>query len=333
LACQSEPEFDDAYAEARLAAAQVGAGRFAEDVLLGLVESTGAASFHAAELAIGAAVIEADLAAGLKLLAQAFSKSGHLPAVALKVRETFARWRDDAHETRKRRADFADQLARLAAEASVKRFHRLLDGATEGKIFVIGMNKTGTTSVKVALQQANVLCGPQSQHERLFPDWAQRRFDRIIDLCRYYEAFQDIPFSLPFTYQALDQAFPDARFILSVRDSAEQWYDSLVRFHTCVLFGGHPPSWPLIDGHDYAYPGALAECSRSYWRWQDFGLYQRDRAIALYERHNDNVREYFYGREGQLLVLNLSEPESYARFAAFLHLAEGSGRFGRYNAS
>ncbi len=195
------------------------------------------------------------------------------------------------------------------------------------------MNKTGTTSIKIALQQADILCGPQHQHEVLFADWACRRFDRIIDLCRYYEAFQDVPFSLPFTYQALDQAFPDARFILSLRDSPEQWYDSLVRFHRQVLFGGQPPSWELIDQQSYGYPGAVAEFSRLVFRWQDFGLYDKQRAIEFYQRHNENVCEYFYGREDKLLVINVSQPDSYACFACFLELPAGPNRFGVFNAS
>ena len=61
-------------------------------------------------------------------------------------------------------------------------------------------------------------------------------------------------------------------------------------------------------------------------------LYQRERAIDLYKRHNDDILEYFYDREDKLLVLNLGEPDSYARFACFLGLSSASGQFGRYNA-
>ncbi len=36
--------------------------------------------------------------------------------------------------------------------------------------------------------------------------------------------------------QALDQKFPGSKFILTIRNSPEQWYESLTRFHA-VLFG------------------------------------------------------------------------------------------------
>jgi Sulfotransferase domain len=333
LVFQSEPEFDDAYAAAQTVVASTGPHEFAQGLVAGLIERSGTNCLCAAELLLADATSDGGVSSGMQLLAQAFVSCGHIASVATKVRRTFAQWRDDAYETRRRRDAFRADIVQLGTDASLRRLDGLLDGSADGKIFVIGMNKTGTTSLKIALQQANVLCGPQRQHEVLFPDWAQRRFDRIIDLCRYYEAFQDIPFSLPFTYQALDQAFPDARFILSVRDSPEQWYDSLVRFHVKALFGGRPPSWDLIEAQDYAYPGAFAECSRLFWRWQDFGLYEKERAIDLYRRHNDNILEYFYGRDDKLLVLSLSEPDSYARFARFLGLSFGAGRFGRFNAS
>jgi Sulfotransferase domain len=276
---------------------------------------------------------EKELSSGLRFLAEAFATCGHIARVALRVRQTFARWRDDDYESDRRREGFRAHLVPNGGEASLKRFDMLLDGTVSGKTFVVGMNKTGTTTLKIALQEANVLCGPQQQHEALFPDWARRRFDRIVDLCRHYEAFQDVPFSLPFTYQALDQAFPDARFILSVRDSPEQWYESLLRFHRKVLFAGQAPSWELIDAQTYAYPGFVRDFSRAVFRWQDFGLYDKERAMDVYRRHNDSVLEYFDGRADQLLVLNLSEPDSYERFTQLLGLAPTPGGFGIHNAS
>ncbi len=327
---ESEPEFDAEYAAAERAAAALGGEEFLDQLRAGSIGRSGANCLRAAEFLLAPGAGEDQLPSGVQLLAEAFAACGHIAIVAAAVRRIFSRWRDDIHQSHRWRDAFQDRLFHTGASALLSRFDRLLDGDAQDKIFVVGMNKTGTTSLKVALQQADILCGPQQQHELLFPDWTQRRFDRIIDLCRYYEAFQDIPFSLPFTYQALDQAFPDARFILSMRDSAEQWCDSLVRFHTKALFGGRPPSWELVEAHDYGYPSALAECSRAFWRWQDFGLYDRQRAIDLYSRHNDNVREYFYGREEKLLVINLAESDAYPRFQRFLNLAAGAGQFSRY---
>ncbi|HUW94309.1 MAG TPA: sulfotransferase [Anaerolineae bacterium] len=55
--------------------------------------------------------------------------------------------------------------------------------------------------------------------------------EEYVEYCRGAEAFQDIPFSLRYTYQALDNAFPGSRFVLSVREDEDEWYRSLIRFH------------------------------------------------------------------------------------------------------
>ncbi|MBV8658420.1 MAG: hypothetical protein JO142_11400, partial [Burkholderiales bacterium] len=76
------------------------------------------------------------------------------------------------------------------------------------KVFCIGHNKTGTTSIDVALRSAGYRAGTQIEGERLIDDWAHGRFERIIDLCCQGDAFQDIPFSLKHTYRVLDETFP-----------------------------------------------------------------------------------------------------------------------------
>ena len=75
----------------------------------------------------------------------------------------------------------------------------------EIQIFCIGRNKTGTTSLAEALTELGIIVGEQNLAEHLIHDWARRDFRRLFLYCRTAQAFQDIPFSLPFTFQALDQ--------------------------------------------------------------------------------------------------------------------------------
>jgi len=65
--------------------------------------------------------------------------------------------------------------------------------------------------------------------------WAANDFDAIVALAREADFFQDIPFSCPNTYKPLAAAFPGAKFILSTRATADQWYESLVRYHTQIV--------------------------------------------------------------------------------------------------
>ena len=94
------------------------------------------------------------------------------------------------------------------------------------KVFCIGLNKTGTTSLKKESGLQGYTVGNQRQAELLFDDWVKRDFKRIIRYCHTAEFFQDAPFSYPYTFIALDQAFPGSKFILTLRDNADEWYYS-----------------------------------------------------------------------------------------------------------
>jgi len=99
------------------------------------------------------------------------------------------------------------------------------------KIFGIGNNKTGTTSLKAAMGELGFIVGHQRPAEKLMEDWAKRDFSPIISYCKSGQFFQDVPFSKPYTYVVLDHEFPGSKFILTVRGSPEQWYNSLTEFH------------------------------------------------------------------------------------------------------
>ena len=75
------------------------------------------------------------------------------------------------------------------------------------KIFCIGQNKTGTTTIESVLKSFNYKLGNQVQGELLLDTWYERDFKKIIKFCKTAEAFQDVPFSLPYTFQHLDVAF------------------------------------------------------------------------------------------------------------------------------
>ena len=98
------------------------------------------------------------------------------------------------------------------------------------KVFCIGRTKTGTTSLTKAMAKLGYVIGDQHSAEMLIRDWGRRDFTGIAGYCRNGEFFQDVPFSLPYTFQAMDMCFPGSKFILTIRD-AESWYKSMLDFH------------------------------------------------------------------------------------------------------
>lgn len=190
--------------------------------------------------------------------------------------------------------------------------------SNQQKVFCIGANKTGTTSVEHVFKNLGLIVGNQAQAEMLMHDWGKQDYRRIIKYCRLSEAFQDVPFSLNNTFKVLDGAFPVSKFILTVRNNANEWYDSLVRFHTKIVGKGRVPTADDLRQFNYRYPGFLLDAFRLRYGADESMLYNRIMYIEHYEYHINQVKEYFKGRPDDLLVLNVAEPDAIERLVKFL---------------
>jgi hypothetical protein len=191
------------------------------------------------------------------------------------------------------------------------------------KVFVIGRNKTGTTSMKAALRRLGYVIGDQAAAELLLDDWGRRDFRRIVEYCKSADAFQDIPFSLGHTYKAVDAAFPGSKFVLTVRDSAEQWYESLVRFHTMIVGKNRVPTADDIKQLRYRRPGYMWQAAQLTYGIDENTLYDRRIYIEHYEAHNQEARDYFRDRPGDFLELNLASPGAMQSLCDFLGVDAG----------
>lgn len=207
---------------------------------------------------------------------------------------------------------------RTKVDAAIGGLGRAVLPRKRPKVFVIGRNKTGTTSMAAALVRIGFRVGDQHAAERLMEDWARRDFAPIVDYCRGADAFQDAPFSLDFTWQAMDQAFPGSKFVLTVRRDADEWFRSLVDFHARLLRVEGRPTADDYKRSKYLAPGWL-------WRQQQL-VYGVDEKTLLdetlykrhYELHRERVADYFRHRPADLLVLNVGDADAMERLCAFL---------------
>src|ERR1700722_5091862 len=191
------------------------------------------------------------------------------------------------------------------------------------KIFVIGNNKTGRTSMGAALQALGFSLGSQADAELLMEDWAKRDFRRIVDYCETADAFQDVPFSLEFTYQVLGYAFRDWRYILTVRNSSQEWYESLVRFHIRIVGKHRLPTADELKSVSYREMGWLWRTHELIYGIDESSVFDRQVYIQNYESRNRRILEYFRYRPDSLLVLNLSNPTAMASLCDFLAIPPG----------
>ncbi|MBI1357416.1 MAG: hypothetical protein GC160_24005 [Acidobacteria bacterium] len=95
------------------------------------------------------------------------------------------------------------------------RLRRVRYGSPKAKVFCIGFQKTGTTSLGYALSLLGYRVA--GMFDVMTFNSKDETLAKAIQLGRRYDAFQDNPW--PILYRELDQAFPSAKFILTVRDT------------------------------------------------------------------------------------------------------------------
>lgn len=179
-------------------------------------------------------------------------------------------------------------------------------------IFCIGFNKTATTSL-MHLFGKKMLCADQGQFENLIYEYYNDNYDPIINEIHRYKRdtfFQDVPFSMPNLYKILDQNFPEAKFILSVRDSAEQWYSSLKRFHNVNSINE-------LKNFDYRQKHWLYD-----WYIKGLGCDKNDPLNeeylkSVYSLHIKDVNQYFSGSKN-FIEINIKEENILSKLSNFV---------------
>ena len=158
------------------------------------------------------------------------------------------------------------------------------------KIFCIGFQKTGTTSLGTALEILGYnVCGVRYD---LVDAIRGNQWEKIDGVIMQYDAFKDNPW--PVIYQSLDEKYPGSKFILTVRDDSA-WIKSLVNHF------GTTPSVMQDFIYGKAYPKGNEE------------LY-----LNTYRKHNREVLAYFENRKEDLLVMDLTHEKDWNRLCQFL---------------
>lgn len=182
------------------------------------------------------------------------------------------------------------------------------------KIFCIGANKTGTTSLMdFLIKYTNLEIAHQRNQELYFQN---NNFKNMIDLNSIknyidkFDAFQDFPFSFGFFWQTLVTLYPNSKFILSMRES-EDWYNSLVNWirksskksdqdqlNNKLTFD----DFKNIEWVRYKY--SLDVSLRNYLSRLNFDTYQieenalnihdKDYMINLYNNRNEYIIRFFH---------------------------------------
>jgi Sulfotransferase domain len=156
------------------------------------------------------------------------------------------------------------------------------------KVVGAGLARTGTASLKLALEQ--LLGGPCYHmlevfaHPAHIPVWHRAAHGQLPSWDSFldgYRAAVDLPASA--FWQELAAASPGALILLSVRDTAEQWWDSASHTVFDPSRTSPPAGTPLAS---------LMAMVNDIWRQRvaDCDLTDKTAMISGYQRHNDMVR-------------------------------------------
>lgn len=174
------------------------------------------------------------------------------------------------------------------------------------KVFGLGLSRTGTKSLTVALHLLGFDVAHYPTDQESFA--AMARGDGRFPLLERYDGLTDIV-TIPFLTE-LDTLHPGSWFVLTVR-AKEDWLRS-IEDH----WRGKPV---VIPGHE----GTSSMRVRSLLRAAVFGCYEfnRERLARVYDDHLARVRAYFRDRPEDLLVLDIIGGEGWEKLAPFLGYA------------
>jgi hypothetical protein len=173
------------------------------------------------------------------------------------------------------------------------------------KVFGVGLGKTGTTTLRTSL---DILGYNVSENVHLLREYHKGNLDYIFRFSDEHDAFQDFPW--PFLYKEMDNKYENAKFILTKRKNSREWFGSLKK-HADIT--GPTEAKKLAYG--YVMP---------------YGL--REEHVEFYERHNEQVKKYFEGREN-LLEVQWEEGDGWEEICEFLGHSVPKEPFPHSNAS
>lgn len=170
------------------------------------------------------------------------------------------------------------------------------------RIFCLGSNKTGTTSLERALIQLGFRLIPYDKsyglyfggglkHSRenilrLFNIFEQRKYD--------YDLYSDIPYNLAGSHEILYELFPESYFILTIRNP-ESWFYSVL-------------NWIQ-----------KRKCQTMYnliWKIE-FITSNKIEIINRYNNRNNEIIQFF-NNNSKFLVINIEEKTNYSKLCQFL---------------
>lgn len=176
---------------------------------------------------------------------------------------------------------------------------------SQEKIFIIGLPRTATTSVCLAMLEQ----GFKTAHNA----YTQDAFSQA-------EVLADTPIFCD--YQQLDKHFPNSKFIYLTRE-LERWLPSIKQLLQRMIVN--------LQRTDGGFNPHLKRCySDVFSPLSEENINDDMFLTSCYNRHQQDISDYFKNRPQDLLTIDVSNEASYEAMLAFLNIDSNKGREGGF---
>lgn len=170
------------------------------------------------------------------------------------------------------------------------------------KIFNLSLCKSGTTSLEKFLTKTYNLKGyPYMskfyRNKSVINDVFNNKDFKKIPNINNFDSFSDIPFNLFDSFKYFEKNFPDAKFILIIRN-LDDWVDSNIRWQKKLLTTSHKGYFGE-QFFNYQYYGAI----------QDNKVVDVELLKKAYNDYHESIFKYFEDKKDKLLIMNLEKIE------------------------
>ncbi|WP_371378875.1 sulfotransferase [Thalassotalea aquiviva] len=174
------------------------------------------------------------------------------------------------------------------------------------KIFIIGLPRTGTTSVCHAFLQLGYLTA-----HTCYTKACLAQAEVIADTPIYYD------------FEQLDALYPGSKFVYLNRDMA-LWLPSIKQLLQRMQHN--------LTRQDGGFNPHIKRCFlETFTPFTEHNIGQDGFLTDCYLRHQHYVESYFHHRENDLLSIDISAPESFAKLLAFINKESNIKGFEKLN--
>lgn len=159
------------------------------------------------------------------------------------------------------------------------------------KVIGIGLPKTGTSSLAVSLSNNNI---PTIHFGSPECEEVVQKMYRGIYKFDIFKKYKGITNAFEMVFPQVDKEYPNSKFIYTVRDK-DSWIVSIENH------------WKKMVANQRVLPMSIHHHLITFGTY----MFNKDRFSFVYDTHYNMVKDYFKGRENDVLIIDITKDNKY----------------------